>query len=58
MEITKTDLLWVYRGLKLLRDIIAESPELVNNEELDTFLIAWEVVNGKQLEKYLEDTND
>lgn len=58
MELSKADFVWLYRGMKLLRDIITESPELINDAELETFLIAWELVNNKQMEKYLEDIND
>ena len=57
--VPKTDLLHYYRALKLMRDIITESPELINDEEEQVFLLAWTIINDTQIKDYdYEDSND
>jgi hypothetical protein len=53
--VPKTDLVWIYRALRIFRDVIQESPELLNRDEHETFLIAWNAINNYQVEKYIED---
>lgn len=52
MALAKTDLLHIYRALKTYRDVIQESPELLNTREHEEFLVAWEVVNTAQIKDY------
>ena len=55
--VPKTDLVWIYRALRIFRDVIQESPELLNRDEHETFLIAWHAIHNYQVEKYIEDFN-
>lgn len=48
----RTDLIHIYRALKTYRDVIQESPELLNIKEHEEFLVAWEVVHTTQIEDY------
>lgn len=50
--VPKTDLLHIYRALKLMKDVIDESPELINESEYDIFIIAWTIVNDSQIKDY------
>ncbi len=56
--IPKTDLTHIYRALKLTKDIIEKSPELVNDEEYLIFLVAWQIVNDKQIKEYADADTD
>jgi hypothetical protein len=38
--------------LKTYRDVIQESPELLNTKEHEEFLVAWEAVNTQRIEDY------
>jgi hypothetical protein len=51
-EIPKTDLLHYYRALKIMRDVVQESPELLNSKEHEIFLLAWTIINDTQIRKY------
>jgi hypothetical protein len=50
MNVAKTDLVWMAKGLRLLQEIIAESPELINDYELNTLLICLEVLEKLEAE--------
>jgi len=52
MNAPKTDLLHYYRALKIMRDVIQESPELLNTSEHEIFLIAWVCINDSQIKDY------
>ena len=49
---TQADLTHIYRALKLTRDVIATSPELVSEDEYSIFLVAWQIVNDELTEDY------
>jgi hypothetical protein len=52
MTTPKTDLLHYYRALKLMHDVIDESPELLNTSEYEIFLLAWTIINDTQIKDY------
>ncbi len=52
MSIPKTDLLHYYRALKIMRDVVQESPELLSSQEHEIFLIAWVAINDQQVKDY------
>lgn len=52
MSVPKTDLLHYYRALKLMRDVLEESPELCNDKEHEVFLLAWTIINDTQIKEY------
>lgn len=54
MAIPQTDLGHYYRALKLTKEIIEASPELVSPAEYDVFLLAWVTVNESLISKYKE----
>ena len=57
MDVPKTDLLHLYRAMKLFKEVIEESPELVNKTEWNLFKVAWHIVNVEDVRKYdYEDT--
>lgn len=57
--VPKTDLLHYYRALKIMRDVIQESPELLNTSEHEIFLLAWTIINDTKIKEYdYEDTYD
>lgn len=49
---TQADLTHIYRALKVMKEIIEESPELINEDEDELFLTAWIIVNDKLVENY------
>lgn len=57
-ETPKTDLLHYYRALKIMRDVIQESPELLNSREHETFLVAWVAINDTQIRNYDYEAED
>jgi hypothetical protein len=58
MDVPKTDMLHLYRAMKLFKDIVYESPELMNTNEWTVFSIAWNIVDVEDIRKYdYEDTN-
>lgn len=57
--VPKTDLLHYYRALKIMRDVVVESPELLNTSEHEIFLVAWTIINDTQIKDYdYEDSDD
>jgi hypothetical protein len=52
MSVNQADLVHIYRALKLSKDIIEESPELVNDDEYSLFLVAWQVVDSTLKQEY------
>ena len=52
---TQAELKHIYRAMKLMKDVIEESPELVNSDEEADFAIAWEIVNSTLIERYKDE---
>ena len=51
---TQADITHVYRALKLMRDVIDTSPELLNTDEYEIFLAAWITTNDNLCDNYKE----
>ena len=55
MSVNQADLTHINRALKLTRDILEESPELVNDTEYSLFLVAWQIVDERLNKEYKHD---
>lgn len=52
MNMPMTDMVHIYRTLKIMKEIVEDNPEIVNYQEEAQFWTAWEIVNIDDIKRY------